>query len=237
MRRQARVGPPGCCRARFTAGARSRIAGSAPMAIALALASGGCERGCTREWLAERGLGAPTPTAPGPMPLGATDCPDGLARCEEGTVSASRLATLPSSRMPCPGPAAECVCPWDPVGECGAGCAADGAEIVVERGLAVAQLCAPAPDAGSFAMPVVPAATPPLATTPPPAGAAPAAARGEPDRPCEEGDRYRCSDGRVVECASGRALARCVRGCFSEGTSIDDDDVSREAAFAILCSR
>jgi hypothetical protein len=54
---------------------------------------------------------------------------------------------------------------------------------------------------------------------------------------CDEGDRYRCAGGRVVECASGQIVAACLRGCFAEGSSIDDDAVTREGAFAILCSR
>jgi hypothetical protein len=92
-------------------------------------------------------------------------------------------------------------------------------EIVVERPRAVAQLCALGADSG-------------LLAAPPPPQAADAG-----DVLCEEGQRYQCAGGRVVECASRRAVGRCVRGCFAEGTSIDDDGVNREAAFAILCSR
>jgi hypothetical protein len=150
------------------------------------------------------------------QPRTAVDCPDGLARCEEGTVSVSRLATLP---MPCSGPASACSCPWEVLGDCPGGCAADGMEIVVERARAVAQLCAPGGDSS------LPAAPPP-----PPAPDA-------GDVLCEEGQRYLCAGGGVVECASRKAVGRCVRGCFAEGTSIDDDGVNREAAFAILCSR
>jgi hypothetical protein len=91
-------------------------------------------------------------------------------------------------------------------------------EIVVERARAARQLCAPEGHAGVFA-----AAVPPGLDA------------GEV--PCEEGDRYRCAGGRVVDCASNAAIGHCLRGCFAEGTSIDDDGVSREAAFAILCSR
>jgi hypothetical protein len=145
------------------------------------------------------------------------DCPDGLARCEGGTVYASRLATIP---LPCTAAAPACACPWDPVADCPAACAADGTEVVVERALASKQLCAPAPSATPFAIPLSPAAD-----------------AGPADVVCDEGERYRCASGAVVDCASGRALARCVRGCFAEGTGIDDDDVGREAAFAVLCSR
>jgi hypothetical protein len=196
------------------------------MAFVLALA--GCDRGCARAWLAERGLGGPAPNTPGPMPLNAVDCPDGIARCEGGDVSASRLATVP---MPCRGSAADCACPWDLVGACPSGCVAEGAEVVVERGSAVAQLCAPVPGARPFAM----------ASGPPPASAAAGSVvidgAAGPEAGCDEGDRYRCTGGRVTECVSGQIVATCLRGCFAEGSSIDDDAVSREGAFAILCSR
>ena len=125
------------------------------------------------------------------------------------------MATLP---MPCRGPASACACPWEALGDCPGRCAADGVEIVVERARAVAQLCALGGDSA------VPAA--------PPAPTADAS-----DVLCEEGQRYLCAGGRVVECVSRQAVGRCVRGCFAEGTSIDDDGVNREAAFAILCSR
>jgi hypothetical protein len=130
-------------------------------------------------------------------------------------VSVSRLASLP---MPCQGPASACSCPWEVAVEaCSAGCAADGVEVVAPRALAPAQLCAPGRDAGVFAVP----------SLLPDAG----------DAVCDEGARYLCSGGRVVECAARAVVGQCVRGCFADGTSIDDDGVSREAAFAILCSR
>ena len=148
-----------------------------------------------------------------PLPLNAADCPDGLAKCEQGVVYASRLATIP---QPCGTPAAPCACPWDRLAECPHGCVADGVELVVEREPAKAQLCAPTRDNGPL-------------VRPPPPGAAPP--------PCEEGERYRCATGLVVECVSGLAVGQCLRGCFAEGAAVDDDGVSREAAFAMLCSR
>ncbi len=160
-------------------------------------------------------MGMASPSATGALPLPAIDCPDGLARCEEGTVSVSRLATL---SMPCRGPASTCSCPWEAVAACPGGCAADGVELAVERGRAAGQLCAPGRDGGVFAV-------------------APAAALDAAETPCDEGDRYLCAAGRVVECASRAPVGQCLRGCFAEGTSIDNDGVSREAAFAILCSR
>ena len=178
----------------------------------LCFALGACERGC--RGVGERGMGfSPSVTAVLPGP--AMDCPDGLARCEDGTVSVSRLATV---AMPCRGPASACSCPWESLEDCPGRCAADGVEIVVERARAVGQLCAPGADAGILVVP-------------------PGPAPDANDVLCEEGQRYLCAGGRVVDCASSEPVGRCVRGCFAEGTSIGDDGVNREAAFAILCSR
>lgn len=161
------------------------------------------------------------------MPV--VDCPDGLARCEAGTVSVSRLATLP---LPCHGPASACECPWEATGDCPYGCAAEGVELVVEAPRALGQLCAPGPHAGIFA---VPAMVTPGALGPSPVGAA--TSTDGADTACDEGERYRCVGGRIVDCASGSIAGQCTRGCFAEATSIDDDGIRREAAFAILCSR
>jgi hypothetical protein len=143
-------------------------------------------------------------------------------------VTVSRLTTLP---VPCQGPASACACPWEIEGECAYGCAADGVELVVDRPKALAQLCAPGPDSGVFAL--VPA---PTASGVVPSSVGSATAADGPDA-CDEGERYRCVGGHIVDCASGSIAARCTRGCFAEATSIDDDDVKREVAFAMLCSR
>ena len=182
--------------------------------LLLACASGGCERGCARDWLDENGgrPGAPSPR--GSLPLDAVDCPDGLARCESGVVSASRMATVPAR---CHGPPSVCECPWDPVATCDAGCTAEGVEVVVERGRARPQLCAPVAGTAPFAVP----------RQPPAAAAA----------PCDEGERYECRGAAVIECASNTVVATCLRGCDEDGGAIDDDGVNRVAAFAILCSR
>jgi hypothetical protein len=171
---------------------------------------GACDRGCARDWAEGRGVGG---LAGASLSIHAQDCPDGLARCEEGTVLASRLATIP---QPCKGPPGACSCPWEPVASCPDRCAADGVELVIDRAHAEAQLCAPRLDAGPFVVPT--------------GSAVPAAV-------CEEGQRYRCTDALVVECASGVVVGRCMQDCFAQAASIDDDDVSREAAFAMLCSR
>lgn len=46
------------------------------------------------------------------MPLNLTDCPDGLARCTDGRLEKSKLATV--------GPGS--VCPWVPLGGCPGEC-------------------------------------------------------------------------------------------------------------------
>ncbi len=206
------------------------------MGLASALVA--CDRGRGRGWIGAHGVGGISPTSSGGLPLEVTDCPDGLARCEEGTVSVSRLATLP---MPCQGPASACACPWEVAAACSGGCVAEGLELVVERAKAASQLCAPGPGAGGgvFAASLSPPASGTSRASSAPDGGTSqvSAAPDASDAPCDEGDRYRCSSGRVIDCAAGLAVGRCVRGCFAEGTSIEDDGVSREAAFAILCSR
>ena len=149
----------------------------------------------------------------GTAPLNAMDCPDGLARCSGGIVETSLLATIP---LPCRGTPEQCACPWERAGECGGDCAAEGAEIVVPAARARAQLCAPALDAGSFAIPPLDAG---------PAG-------------CDEGQLYRCAGAVVTDCRENAVVARCLRGCVAEGTGVDDETpVTRATATAILCVR
>lgn len=116
--------------------------------LALALALGGCERGCLSRWLAEKGVGgAPRPagSASG-LSLEGTDCSDGLLRCVDGRVEASIAAHLPH---PCSAEnAAEarqaCTCPWETIAQCSSGCVMDGLEVIGERGDGGAmQLCRP----------------------------------------------------------------------------------------------
>ena len=150
---------------------------------------------------------------PGAGALNAVDCPDGLARCTEGVVESSRLARIP---QPCRGTPEQCSCPWERLAECHRGCVVDGLEVVVEREKAGAQLCAPEADAGAMART--------LAVT-------------SPSR-CDEEEAYRCAGGAVVSCSESAVVAICTRGCSVEGASVDrEQPVSREAAFAILCSR
>jgi hypothetical protein len=143
----------------------------------------------------------------------AIDCPDGLARCSGGVVEASRLASI---AQPCTGSVEQCSCPWDRLGECERGCEVDGADLVADRGKALAQLCAWGRDAGA------------------PAHALRSAAPAE----CDDEQLYRCVGGAVVSCAEHAVVGTCDRGCFQEGTSVGGETpVGREAAFAILCSR
>jgi hypothetical protein len=170
----------------------------------------GCEKGCARSWFQQHGVGGAPSASPGAL-LNAIDCPDGLARCVEGVVEVSRLATIP---MPCAGRAGGCECPWEREGDCDRGCVASGANVVMERDRALRQLCVQAPDGG-----------PAVRATLEPAD-------------CDDEVLYRCAGGAVVSCAQRAVIGRCDRGCAMEGGDIGVDvPVDREGAFAILCSR
>jgi hypothetical protein len=94
---------------------------------------------------------------------------------------------------------------------------ADGVELAVERGSALHQLCGPEGEAGVLLF---------AAPTPGPAPS------------CDEGEAFRCVAGDIVACAERRVLARCPRGCFREGASVDvETSLPREKAFALLCLR
>jgi hypothetical protein len=189
------------------------------------LASVGCERGCGWGWLRAHGVGGALPiSGRGALPIEGLDCPDGLARCVEGTVETSRLAVIP---QPCRGPESVCACPWErAASSCERGCVADGIEVVIDRAQATTQLCAPRRDANTAiawrAVLANPKTAPPAPT-------------------CDEGQLYRCTAGSVVDCAAHVVLASCTRGCFADGAAIDESapelPIAREAAFAIFCSR
>lgn len=172
--------------------------------------------------MSERGLGAPrsgSPASPGAAGW-AVDCPDGLARCSEGSIEASRLASIP---RPCGGPEGACACPWDIVGWCDHGCAAEGFELVMGPREAAVQLCAVTP--GDVVV-----RAPDLHDT-----------RSVDDAVCEEGQLFRCDAGAVVDCAARAVVASCVHGCVKGAEALEDGigqhPLTREAAFAILCSR
>jgi hypothetical protein len=173
----------------------------------------GCERGCARGWLGEHGVGHESPVRKGGSLLNAIDCPDGMARCSEGVVQVSRLATI---AQPCSGPPERCACPWDKIAECDQGCAGEGVEVALERSVAAVQLCTPGADSGVVAT----------------------LRMGVSPHGCDEGQAYRCATGVVVACANNAVVAACVHGCVAEGASVEDDvPVTREGAFAILCAR
>ncbi len=183
-------------------------------AVFLVISHSGCEHGCDKAELWSRPAGEERQAVSNPPPMSVTDCPDGLGKCDDGLVSVSRLASL---RSPCHGPIDECSCPWERIGSCPNGCAAEGVEVVIEREHAALQLCAPTAIAPPFSRRVAPDSVP------------------APD--CEEGQRYRCVDSVVVDCDARTVGARCIRGCVAPGASVDDDGAGREAAFAILCLR
>lgn len=120
------------------------IAGSRLARIgAVALLASGCGSTCERGGLAKRidaersGVGTPGVTgrawtSPSPYPdLAGTDCSDGLVRCRDGVVEASRRAVVPHPCVPVQGEGAKsCACPWDVVGKCVGSCAADEIEVV-----------------------------------------------------------------------------------------------------------
>lgn len=233
----------------------------------------GCDQGwASLPWkaLTPRTSGSsPTPRSPptaGPGSgtaslLRGTDCSDGLARCEDGRVWVSRLATLPAT---CDGASAPCVCPWDSIAACLGGCAAEGAVAVMERAKAAVQMCAPAGRGGgpTGEPPAGPGLVPPPSfqrSLPAPSFVRPFSADSQSPSDCDDDDAYRCSDSVVVDCGlerssfernsrttegptqvgSGRArsIARCSSGCSTPGGTLFGDGIDRESAFAILCSR
>ncbi len=170
-------------------------------------------------WLRAHAIGGtPSSMASGSLPFDVVDCPDGIARCANGNVEVSRLATIPLS---CRGPESKCTCPWEHIAACARGCVAAEVELVIERDLAASQLCAAGPEGGAVAYPSGSGRSP----------------NAEVPR-CEEGELYRCSGRGIIDCVVRSRVASCAHGCFAEGASIDVAiPIDREAAFAILCSR
>jgi len=201
---------------------------------AFALVLGGCERGCLSTWLAELGVGRPSATPPkGALPLSGVDCPDGLARCVGGVVEVSRASHY---TLPCADPQAGCMCPWDSLGPCPLGCAADGVEVVVPPERALAQLCATDP-ASPVARPIAPTAMPPGACDDVRESTEPPTTPAGPSTPDE--NVYRCLASIVVACSSSggrKAVAACVRGCFHDGDTVDEEEADPDEAARILCA-
>ena len=200
--------------------------------LALALAVAGCERGCLGRWLGERGVGGGAPEGSGgaaprgktrSLDLAGTDCSDGLLRCRDGRVEASRMAHLPhpcgaeksGERQPA------CECPWDVVATCPSGCASEELEAIgAPTDAGTAQLCRPD---GPGARPVLP---------------------GDPvpNEICAS-DGVACVDGIVRICAAPgqpmRALATCLFGCQPHvGIDIEPGETKNpDGLVSILCQR
>ncbi len=182
------------------------------LVLGFALGVAGCERGCARS-------GLTTPDA-GAADLMGTDCSDGLVRCVEDRVEASRLAHLPH---PC-GSLAEgrgaCVCPWDTVARCPAGCAAPGLIAVGDADAGARQLCRP--DA-NVARPVLPGD--PVARSPAICREASVVCRDDVVRICDEAGRPE------------RLVGVCLHGCEA-GIGIDHGETAiDDGVAAILCRR
>lgn len=189
------------------------------VALVAVFACAACSRGSLSDWVrTKKETVTELPRAFGP----AIDCPDGVARCIDGVVEASRLARIP---VPCtkketPG---DCVCPWDVVADCPRGCASEGLSLVVPPERAAARLCAADPSK-------------PVARPAPDAIAPPGACAGE---------GYRCLTSLVISCSAGearleagsaRVLAACLRGCAHDGDSLDFAESDADGASRILCA-
>lgn len=186
----------------------------------LAIGCAGCEHGCVARWLAERG-GSERSEAPSHVSeaLFGTDCSDGLARCVDGTVEASRAGTVPH---PCGAPGVEqegaCACAWEPVARCPAGCAAEGLEIAASPDAAADQLCRPLTPNARALLP----------------GEAPA-----PEVCAAEG--VACADGLVRVCDGPglpmRPIAVCLAGCHPGIGIVHGEPATLDGTVSILCRR
>lgn len=114
------------------------------------LALAGCERGCLARYLtSEDPRGGSTATGREDdgkhrIDLTGTDCSDGLLRCEQGRVEASRAGHVSARCGEGQSPekkASECTCPWDVVMTCA--CAIEGMEMSGEPDSGARQLCRP----------------------------------------------------------------------------------------------
>ena len=202
--------------------------------LALVFAVSGCERGCLGRWLEEHGIGGAAPESPGggapqgkrrSLDLSGTDCSDGLLRCRDGRVEASRAAHLPhpcGSRKPAEQGSA-CDCPWDFVATCPSGCAIEGLDVFGGGGAndgGAAQLCRPD----------VPVARPFFPGDP------------VPNEICAS-EHVACVDGIVRTCERPgqpvRPLAICLFGCQPHvGVDIEPGEpVNLDGLASILCQR
>ncbi len=190
---------------------------------------GGCERGCLAQWLGERGFGGAlpgttgpeTPPSKGPVDLGGTDCSDGLLRCVEGEIEASRIAHIPShcvKKTEGEKRGSPCTCPWEVVGACTTGCVEEGLEIVASVDAGSSQLCRP--DA-AVARPLLPAEG------------------GNPIICSMEG--YRCVDEVVQLCERpgqpAQLVGKCLNGCATHVEVDPGETKNLNGVLSILCRR
>lgn len=183
----------------------------------------GCERGCLLPRLGEawgEPAGDPGRKAPLGKVLSGTDCSDGLLRCVDGRVEASRAAHIPHPCTPQKtGEKGSCECPWEVAAECPAGCAVEGLEVLGERTDAgSAQLCRPV---GAVARRPLP---------------------GEGASEVCAAAGYACVGGVVRQCAATQrpstALATCLHGCAPwVGVVEDGETTNPDGVVSILCRR
>lgn len=204
----------------------SRVVGAGILVATL----GGCEHGCLTTWLARQGLGGTTPGSSGreapiePRPvldLSGTDCSDGLLRCVEGEVEASRVAHLPNGCGANQNPEGRlgCTCPWERVLRCGSGCVEEGLEVIAFPDAGAAQLCRPE----------TPVARPLLATE-----------TSTTEICANEG--FACVENIVRVCDQPgqpvRLVGKCLHGC-QPGITLDHGETKNPnpGVLSILCRR
>jgi hypothetical protein len=160
------------------------------------------------------------------MPLGGSDCSDGLARCVGGAVEVSRRAHVPD---PCVGRPTECACPWDVVASCPHGCVADDLILDLSDIESITQLCAlEEGEAVARVTAMEEKGSAPLTT--------PECAADDGDHVCVGGRVVRCAFDSITEAPRMRAVATCLRGCAKEGGRIGDEADDAQAQ-ALLCAR
>ncbi len=186
-----------------------------PLTLALLLLVTGCDRGCLSKSDPARGSSSGSA-----LDLTGTDCSDGMVRCKEGRIEASRAAHLPH---PCGDPGTvekrgSCTCPWDVIGHCRTGCAEEGLEVIATRDAGAQKVCRAETQ---VARPILP---------------------GDPFEAtiCSD-EGVSCADGIVRACDEpgrpARAIALCLTGC-DPGIAIDHGDPTNpDGVSMILCRR
>lgn len=196
--------------------------------VVLCVALAGCERGCLARWLSGDGEGMGSPErSPGEsrrsaLDLTGTDCSDGLLRCQQGQVEASRVAHVSARCGEGQSPekkASECTCPWDVVLSCA--CAIEGVEISATIDAGARQLCRPS---SPVARPVL--------------GSDDASVNvcAEEGTSCREGIVRLCD----APAAVSRPVAYCIFGCATGVQVVETEDgpgANLDGVISILCRR